>query len=60
MQLLIDPGRNPEPYYDFAEEHQGKIIAVIETHLHADFVSSHLEIAHAYFYVSLRKCPFLP
>ncbi|TDE13295.1 MBL fold metallo-hydrolase [Dyadobacter psychrotolerans] len=43
--VLIDPGRNPEPYYDFAKEHYAEIIAVIETHSHADFVSSHLEIA---------------
>ena len=42
---LIDPGRDPQPYYDFADEHEARIIAVIETHPHADFVSSHLEIA---------------
>jgi len=42
---LIDPGRDPQPYYDFADEHDAKIEAVIETHAHADFVSSHLEIA---------------
>ena len=42
---LIDPGRDPQPYYDFADEHEADIIAVIETHPHADFVSSHLEIA---------------
>ena len=42
---LIDPGRDPQPYYDFADEHEADIVAVIETHLHADFVSSHLEIA---------------
>jgi hydroxyacylglutathione hydrolase len=41
---LIDPARNPKPYYDFARENQAKITAVIETHPHADFVSSHLEI----------------
>ncbi len=41
---LIDPARNPQPYYDFAEQHNAKIIAVIETHPHADFVSSHCEI----------------
>lgn len=41
---LIDPARNPEPYYEFAEKRQAKIVAVVETHLHADFVSSHLEI----------------
>ncbi|WP_375417388.1 MBL fold metallo-hydrolase [uncultured Hymenobacter sp.] len=42
---LIDPGRDPQPYYDFADEHEARIVAVIETHPHADFVSSHLEIA---------------
>ena len=41
---LIDPARNPQPYYDFANEHHAKITTVIETHPHADFVSSHLEI----------------
>ena len=41
---LIDPARNPQPYYDFAKQHQATINAVIETHPHADFVSSHLEI----------------
>lgn len=42
--VLIDPARNPQPYYDLAKEHHAKITAVIETHPHADFVSSHLEI----------------
>ena len=42
---MIDPGRDPQPYYDFADEHDAEIVAVIETHPHADFVSSHLEIA---------------
>ncbi len=41
---LIDPARDPQPYYDFAKQHNAKITAVIETHPHADFVSSHLEI----------------
>ncbi|MEO8147809.1 MAG: MBL fold metallo-hydrolase [Bacteroidia bacterium] len=41
---LVDPARNPQPYYDFAKQHHAKITAVIETHPHADFVSSHLEI----------------
>ncbi len=44
--VLIDPSRNPQPYYDFATRQSAKIIAVIETHLHADFVSSHVEIAN--------------
>ncbi|MBC5994371.1 MBL fold metallo-hydrolase [Pontibacter cellulosilyticus] len=42
--ILIDPARNPQPYYDYAEENNAKIVGVIETHPHADFVSSHLEI----------------
>lgn len=41
---VVDPARNPEPYYNLAEEHNAKIVAVFETHPHADFVSSHLQI----------------
>ena len=41
---LIDPARNPQIYYDFAVRNQAKITTIIETHPHADFVSSHLEI----------------
>lgn len=41
---LIDPARNPMPYYKYAEENNAQIVAVIETHPHADFVSSHLQI----------------
>ncbi len=41
---VIDPERNPMQYYTFAQEHEAKIVAVIETHPHADFVSSHLQI----------------
>jgi hydroxyacylglutathione hydrolase len=43
--VLIDPARNPQPYYDYAAANEATIVAVIETHPHADFVSSHLEIA---------------
>lgn len=42
--VLIDPARNPQPYYDFAKKFDAEVIGVIETHPHADFVSSHLEI----------------
>lgn len=42
--ILIDPSRNPQPYYDYASKNGAKIVGVIETHPHADFVSSHLEI----------------
>ena len=41
---LIDPARNPQPYYDLAKQYDAKIVAVFETHPHADFVSSHQEI----------------
>jgi len=42
--IVIDPARDPQPYYDFAAQHDADITGVIETHPHADFVSSHLEI----------------
>jgi len=42
--ILVDPARNPEPYYNYAQEQQAEIVGIIETHPHADFVSSHLEI----------------
>src|SRR5690606_23968765 len=45
--ILIDPARNPQPYYDFAAAHDAEIVGVIETHPHADFVSSHLDIHQA-------------
>lgn len=41
---IVDPSRDTKPYYEFAEAHNAKIIAVFETHPHADFVSSHLQI----------------
>jgi len=41
---IIDPSRDPKPYYKLAEQHKAKIVAVFETHPHADFVSSHLQI----------------
>lgn len=41
--ILVDPGRDPQPYIDFAKKHDGEVVAVFETHPHADFASSHLE-----------------
>lgn len=38
---LVDSARDPQPYLDFSWRHGAKIVA---THLHADFVSGHLEI----------------
>lgn len=42
--ILIDPFRNPGQYYEYAKQQDAQIVGVIETHPHADFVSSHLEI----------------
>ncbi|MBB6612474.1 MBL fold metallo-hydrolase [Pontibacter sp. Tf4] len=42
---LVDPARDPQPYFDFAKANNAEIVAIFETHPHADFVSSHLEIA---------------
>ena len=42
--ILIDPARNAKQYYDFAKENDAQITGIIETHPHADFVSSHLEL----------------
>ncbi|MGB3343916.1 MAG: MBL fold metallo-hydrolase [Aequorivita sp.] len=41
---LVDPERDPTQYYKYAEENDAQIVAVFETHPHADFVSSHLQI----------------
>ncbi|WKN32919.1 MBL fold metallo-hydrolase [Porifericola rhodea] len=41
---VVDPARNPKPYQDFAQQNNAKIVAVLETHPHADFVSSHKEL----------------
>lgn len=42
--VLIDPARDVKPYLQWAEDHNASIVAVIETHPHADFVSSHGEL----------------
>src|SRR2546423_6746367 len=42
---VIDPARDPQPYYDYEKKQNAIIKAVIETHPHADFISSHAEIA---------------
>lgn len=42
---LIDPARDPHQYYEYADKHNATIVAVVETHPHADFVSSHVEIS---------------
>lgn len=42
--VLVDPARDPKKYLDFANENNAQIIGIIETHPHADFVSSHCEL----------------
>lgn len=44
QMAIVDPERNPMQYHTFAKANHAKIVAVIETHPHADFVSSHLQI----------------
>ena len=43
--VVIDPQRDVEIYLKAAEEHQVSIRHIFETHLHADFVSGHQELA---------------
>ncbi|GGB02777.1 MBL fold metallo-hydrolase [Puia dinghuensis] len=42
--ILIDPARDTKPYREFSAETGAAITGVIETHPHADFVSSHLAL----------------
>src|ERR1700691_2055344 len=41
----IDPQRDVDIYLDYAREKNLKIEHIIESHLHADFVSGHHELA---------------
>lgn len=41
---VIDPERDASLYINFAAQMGATIVAVLETHPHADFVSSHLEL----------------
>ena len=43
--VVVDPQRDVDIYLKAAEEHQVKIRHIFETHLHADFVSGHNELA---------------
>lgn len=42
---VVDPQRDVQQYLDEAERTGSRILYVIETHLHADFVSGHRELA---------------
>lgn len=43
--VVVDPQRDVDLYLRAAEEHRVKIRHIFETHLHADFVSGHKELA---------------
>ena len=43
--VVVDPQRDVDQYIDEAAAHKLAIKYVIETHLHADFVSGHRELA---------------
>jgi DMSO/TMAO reductase YedYZ molybdopterin-dependent catalytic subunit/rhodanese-related sulfurtransferase/glyoxylase-like metal-dependent hydrolase (beta-lactamase superfamily II) len=45
--VVVDPRRDVDDYLDEAAEHGLHIERVIETHIHADFLSGHLELAAA-------------
>ena len=43
--VVIDPLREPTPYIERAKKNKAKIKYIFETHIHADFVSGHLDLA---------------
>jgi hydroxyacylglutathione hydrolase len=45
--VVVDPRRDIDIYLDEAAEHGLRIERVFETHIHADFLSGHLELAKA-------------
>lgn len=44
--IVIDPMRNTEPYLELAKQENLRIVAVTETHIHADYLSGSRELAH--------------
>src|SRR5437870_2590558 len=42
---VVDPKRDVEDYLETAKRENLKIVAILETHPHADFVSGHVELA---------------
>ncbi len=43
--VVVDPVRQIEPYLEQAKAFNMEITAILETHLHADFISGHIELA---------------
>lgn len=47
VAAVIDPRRDVTVYRDWADAHRVRIVAILETHIHADFVSGAQELAAA-------------
>ncbi|WP_417734820.1 MBL fold metallo-hydrolase [Rosistilla oblonga] len=45
VAVVVDPGRDIEPYLALAEKEGLKLVGVAETHIHADYVSGARELA---------------
>ena len=45
--VVIDPQRKIKPYIDLAAKREYKIIAIVDTHLHADHISGNRDLAAA-------------
>ena len=45
MAALVDPLRDTDEYINLAKERNASIKYIFETHLHADFVSGHLDLS---------------
>jgi hydroxyacylglutathione hydrolase len=45
--IVVDPRRDIQVFLDEAERHDMRIVAVTETHIHADYLSGSRELAHA-------------
>ncbi|QKG84676.1 MBL fold metallo-hydrolase [Kroppenstedtia pulmonis] len=53
--IVVDPGRDVEPYLRIAKTEGLNIVAAAETHIHADYLSGSMELAmgvHATLYLS--------
>ncbi len=60
---VVDPQRDIDLYLDAAQQHGLRITHIFETHLHADFVSGHRELARrtgAQIYVGRRAEALFP
>ena len=51
--VIIDPIRDIDIYNDLINKRDKKLIYVLETHFHADFISGHLELSKKY------NCPII-